>query len=143
MTKKKVQVIVAIALASILFLSVTLTILFWGKVEIVECTDDYGNDILDLSAVGIETSFRLSNVDSVAITYTFDAGSKISGFSNAKIKAGVYENALCGEYYLFINNSIEAVVYVYLHNDTYIAFNCNTLADTLDMYTLLKNCVLD
>lgn len=137
MTKNKITIIVAVALAVILLTSAILVALFYGSITLVEAEDSRS---FTLTASGLGSTYSLNiiyfNMTTATLVYSLDEGTKIDGISNAKIKAGTYYSGDYGTYYLFINNSVDEYIVVKMA-DSYIVFNCETVEDTEAMYSTI------
>lgn len=134
MTKKKIGVLVAIVLVCVLVLSIVIVALFYGSITITEA-DDARSFTITASGVG-STNLVYFNMQAVTVIYSLDAGSKINGLSNAKIKAGEFYSSDYGTYLLFVYANVDAYVIVKMQ-DTYVIFNCQTVEETEAMYDLI------
>ncbi|NLI74311.1 MAG: DUF3784 domain-containing protein [Euryarchaeota archaeon] len=131
------RILYAVLGISIIITAIVVIIIFFIAPS-GNLTAELQDDSLQVKASMVNELIAYDDITNVEYRDKFDTGRRIAGFGGTNINSGKFKNAEFGTYTLASHNKVSAHIIVY-HSNNILAFNLDTVEDTLSFYDQLIN----
>lgn len=130
----KVTMIIVCAVIGIILI-ICAFVMFTGKIDV-----SVGNDALEIDATFYsKETIAYSDIASIEYRTEFKGGMRVMGFASARLLMGTFENDEFGKYSRFSYTKNNDEIIINLKSGGKVVVNCETEAETRELYESLGN----